>query len=68
MMRSLNADADIFVDGNTTMENAKKMRQSGANGFVVGTGSKLLGCGAEQFKNGYNEYVNAIESSVQVRI
>ena len=37
----------------------------GANGFVVGTTSKLLGGGVEQFKNNYNEYVNAIESCLQ---
>jgi ribulose-phosphate 3-epimerase len=62
MMKSLNVDADIFVDGNTTVENAIKMRQSGANGFVVGTGSRLLGGGVEQFKNNYKEYIDAIES------
>ena len=65
MMKSLNADADIFVDGNTTAENAGKMRQSGANGFVVGTGSRLLGGGVEQFKNNYKKYINAIESGIQ---
>ena len=64
MIQNLGINADIFVDGNTTVENAIKMRQSGANGFVVGTGSRLLGGGVEQFKKNWKEYVNAIERSI----
>jgi ribulose-phosphate 3-epimerase len=62
MLESLNVNIDIFVDGNTTVENAGKMYKSGANGFIVGTTSKLLGGGAEQFKSKYRKYINAIEN------
>jgi len=51
-------DADIFVDGNTTAENAKKMRDAGANGFVVGTSSLIKSL--EMFSEQYSDYVKAL--------
>lgn len=36
------ADADIEVDGNVSLENARKMRQAGANIFVAGTAGLFL--------------------------
>ena len=60
MLERLGFCADIVVDGNTTAENARMMYKAGANGFVVGTTSKLLGGGAAQFKNNYLEYINTI--------
>lgn len=42
LLDSCNPDIDLLVDGNTTLENSKKMFESGANGFVVGSASKIL--------------------------
>ncbi|MDT2601530.1 ribulose-phosphate 3-epimerase [Enterococcus hulanensis] len=42
LLDSYNPDIDLLVDGNTTLENSKKMSESGANGFVVGSASKIL--------------------------
>ncbi|MBO0459188.1 ribulose-phosphate 3-epimerase [Enterococcus hulanensis] len=42
LLDSYNPDIDLLVDGNTTPENSKKMFESGANGFVVGSASKIL--------------------------
>lgn len=36
-----NRDIDIVIDGNTTIENGKKMVEHGATGLVVGTSSLL---------------------------
>lgn len=42
LLDSFNPQIDLLVDGNTTPENSKKMYESGANGFVVGSASKIL--------------------------
>ncbi|HCM84691.1 MULTISPECIES: ribulose-phosphate 3-epimerase [Enterococcus] len=42
LLDSYNPEIDLLVDGNTTPENSKKMSESGANGFVVGSASKIL--------------------------
>lgn len=42
LLDSYNPDIDLLVDGNTTLEKSKKMSESGANGFVVGSASKIL--------------------------
>lgn len=42
LLDSFNPEIDLVVDGNTTPENSKKMSESGANGFVVGSASKIL--------------------------
>ncbi|WRS27388.1 ribulose-phosphate 3-epimerase [Oscillospiraceae bacterium MB08-C2-2] len=41
LLEDYRLDADLVVDGNTTFENAKKMKETGANVFVVGTSSIL---------------------------
>lgn len=50
---------DIIVDGNTTIENAKRMYQNGATGFVTGT-SSILHKSAAQFAELYTEYLAAL--------
>ncbi|HWQ77968.1 MAG TPA: ribulose-phosphate 3-epimerase [Anaerovoracaceae bacterium] len=50
--------ADVFADGNTTPDNAKKMRAAGANGFVVGTSSLLSSL--EGFPEKYRDYVKVL--------
>ena len=52
-------DIDIVVDGNTTMENSKIMRDAGANAFVVGTSSIIRGL--DTFEDMYKAYVKALE-------
>ena len=52
-------DIDLVVDGNTTIENSKIMRDAGANLFVVGTSSIIKGL--DVFKTMYQEYVDALE-------
>ena len=52
-------DIDIVVDGNTTMENSKIMRDAGANAFVVGTSSIIRGL--DTFEDMYKAYVQALE-------
>ena len=52
-------DIDIVVDGNTTIENSRLMREAGANVFVVGTSSIIKGL--DKFTSLYKEYVTAIE-------
>lgn len=51
---------DIFVDGNTSPESAGEMYIAGANGFVAGTSSLMLG--VEYFREHYDNYVNAIKT------
>ena len=52
-------NADIVVDGNTTMVNAKAMRQAGANVFVVGTSSIITGL--DTFEENYRKYKTELE-------
>jgi ribulose-phosphate 3-epimerase len=58
LMKQYEIDADIFVDGNTTLENAKKMYAAGANGFIVGTSSLLKG--VDYFREHYSSYISDI--------
>ena len=58
LVDSYNMNIDIFVDGNTTVENAKKMYASGANGFIAGTSSLLKGI--DYFKEQYPVYIKNI--------
>ena len=53
------ADADLEVDGNTTLANSIEMRKAGANIFVVGTSSIVKD--VDNFENNYNDYKNKIE-------
>lgn len=54
-------DIDVFVDGNTTMENATKMYAAGANGFIVGTSSLLKD--PDYFREQYSAYIaNILET------
>jgi ribulose-phosphate 3-epimerase len=52
-------DIDVFVDGNTSPENARKMYRAGANGFVVGTASLMKG--AAYFSAHCREYVDFVQ-------
>lgn len=52
---------EIIVDGNTNVENAKKMIANGATGLVTGT-SSMMKEGPEQFTECYQNYVSAINS------
>jgi len=49
---------DIFVDGNTTPENARQMYEQGANGIIVGTSSIVKS--VNYFKQEYNNYISYI--------
>lgn len=51
-------DIDVFVDGNTTPENARSMYKNGANGIVVGTSSIVRSL--ETFVVEYNAYYDYI--------
>ena len=50
---------EIIVDGNTIIENAKKMVAAGATGLVGGTTLKVHE-NPEAFEKGYYEYIKAI--------
>ena len=52
-------DIDIIIDGNTNVENARKMLAAGATGLVVGT-SSMMKHGPEGLAEGYHNYVNAL--------
>ena len=50
---------EIVVDGNTTVENARKMLEYGADGLVTGT-SSMLKNGPEYFAECYRNYMASI--------
>lgn len=50
---------EIIVDGNTNIENARKMIAAGATGLVTGT-SSMMKDGPEAFEECYNNYIKAI--------
>ena len=52
-------DIDIIIDGNTNVENARKMLAAGATGLVVGT-SSMMKHGPEGLAEGYHNYVKAL--------
>lgn len=52
-------EIDIVVDGNTTIENSRLMRDAGANAFVVGTSSIIRSL--DTFEEMYNAYVQELE-------
>lgn len=52
-------DVDIVVDGNTTYENSRKMRDAGANAFVAGTSSILNDLSG--FEHNYQAYKYNLE-------
>ena len=49
----------VYIDGNTTAENARAMLAGGADGLVVGT-SSILKDGPDAFKGYYTAYMKAI--------
>lgn len=51
---------DIFIDGNTILENSRKMRAAGATGVVVGT-STLLRKPASEFVEACAAFVQAVD-------
>ena len=50
---------ELVIDGNTTVENARKMLEAGADGLVTGT-SSMLKQGPEQFSECYRNYMDSI--------
>lgn len=59
LLNKYNPQIDLVVDGNTTVENSRKMRTYGANGFVVGSASKILKS-PQTFSKYYSEFVTAL--------
>ncbi len=57
-------ETDIFVDGNTTPENARQMYEQGANGIIVGTSSIVKS--VNYFRQEYNNYISYIMGSREV--
>ncbi len=55
LIKRFEMDVDVFVDGNTTLQNTKKMYAAGANGFIVGTSSLLKN--VDYFKEQYSGYI-----------
>lgn len=56
---NINHDIDIIIDGNTTIENATKMVNAGANGLVVGTSSLLKS--VKHFTYEYDAYILSVK-------
>ena len=54
-------ETDLLTDGNTTPENAKLMKQAGANAFVVGTSSIIKGL--DVFEDLYYGYKKMLEEA-----
>lgn len=59
LLDSYNPEIDLLVDGNTTVENSKKMAERGANGFVVGSASKILKA-PSTFEKYYGEFTSIL--------
>lgn len=59
LLDSYNPKIDLLVDGNTTIENSKKMAEAGANGFVVGSASKILK-NPDTFEKYYEEFTSIL--------
>jgi ribulose-phosphate 3-epimerase len=60
MVNSADRNIDLVIDGNTTIENAKKMVNAGATGLVVGTSSLLKS--VEVFNEEYENYLEAVSN------
>ncbi len=58
--KSADHKIEIIVDGNTNVENTKKMIANGADGVVAGT-SSMLKYGPETFDKYYSDYMEAIK-------
>lgn len=58
LLNTYGKEIDIVVDGNTTIENSKLMKNAGANVFVVGTSSILKSVAA--FEDLYKEYISEL--------
>lgn len=54
---------DLIVDGNTSIEKARKMYVAGATGFVTGT-SSMLREGAAEFERLYTAYTAALGAQI----
>lgn len=61
LMNRCGMDVDVFVDGNTTPQNAKRMYAAGANGFIVGTSSLLKDI--SYFRGQYSAYMADIAAA-----
>lgn len=59
ILKTSSREIDLQVDGNTTLDNALKMTEAGANQVVVGTSSLLKDM--ERFKKNYIDYKQALE-------
>lgn len=55
-----NKKIDIIVDGNTTVENAKRMVENGATGLIVGTSSLIKG--TKYFNDNYENYKEEVKN------
>lgn len=58
ILDSIKPEVEVFVDGNTTFNNAKKMYWAGATGIIVGTSSLLSS--SRDFSSKHDEYVSFI--------
>ncbi|AEB07333.1 Ribulose-phosphate 3-epimerase [Coriobacterium glomerans PW2] len=61
LVRRADHPIEIVIDGNTTVANARRMIEAGANGFVVGT-SSLMGEGPAGFATLYEAYLTGLAS------
>ena len=59
LLNEADHEIELIIDGNTIVENARKMLAAGATGFVTGT-SSMLKEGPEAFADCYREYMKAI--------
>ena len=59
---ALGMHVDLIIDGNTTVENARKMLEAGATGLVTGTSSMLKG-GPACFSDSYHTYMKSLEAA-----
>lgn len=58
LLNKLKKNIDIFVDGNTTYQNAREMYLSGANGVIIGTSSIVKSLNS--FISEYQKYCSFI--------
>lgn len=65
LLDEYNPSIDLIVDGNTTVENSKKMFAAGANGFVVGTASKILSS-PKTYDEYYEKFMNELNVNTEL--
>jgi len=60
-LKKYDKNVEVIVDGNTNIENARRMFLAGATGVVVGSSSLLKSVNG--FRTGYDEYINYVTSN-----